>query len=297
LKAQLTMTAFHLPQARLWNQQALVDLLRLVQNEPWVFSADEHDANLNGRVFGGQLLAQSLLAAQRCCPDKEPATLQCLFLQGAMPNVPVEYSVTPLQEGKRFSSFHVSARQHERRVLDAQVTFQAPIEGFVHIEAAPPVPAPEELLSMAQLRDGDSADWGRFEKACLQLRIVEPYRYLCQPSAEPSLIFWLKLHERLPDDDHLHAAALAYLSDFWVNSAAIFHHVPLMEARERLFIASLNHSLWFHRPYRADQWLLFVCESPSLQSSRALSNVRIFNESRQLVASVVQDCLISQRNK
>ncbi|MDB6052131.1 MAG: Acyl-CoA thioesterase-2 [Pseudomonas sp.] len=290
------MTADHPPQARLWNQRALIDLLPFAHGDSQVFTALQHDANLNGRVFGGQLVAQALLAAQRCCSNKHAATLQCLFLQGALPDSPVSYAVTTLQEGKRFASFHVSGRQQERRVLDAQVTFHTPMEGFVHVEAAPVVPDPGELLSMTQMRDGDNADWGRFEKSCLQLRIVEPQRYLRQTSAEPKLVFWLKLHERLPDEPSLHAAALAYLSDFWVNSAAIFRHVPLMEARERLFIASLNHSVWFHRPCRADQWLLFVCESPSLQASRALSHVRIFDESRQLVASAAQDGLISPRH-
>ncbi|MBH2074479.1 MAG: thioesterase family protein [Pseudomonadales bacterium] len=81
-----------------------------------------------------------------------------------------------------------------------------------------------------------------------------------------------------------------------MNSAAILHHVALIEARDRLFIASLNHSLWFHRPCRADQWLLFVCDSPSLQSGRALSNVRIYDQHRQLLASIAQDCLIGERD-
>jgi acyl-CoA thioesterase-2 len=283
--------------AQLWDQRLLADLLRVAQFDSRVFSGVVHDANLNGRVFGGQLLAQALLATRHCCPDKQPATLHCLFLQGALPTLPITYRVTPLQEGKRFASFHVSGMQQERRVIDAQVSFQAPIEGFFHVEAAPDVPDPDELLPMSQLRDGGRADWGRFEKSCIQLRIVEPQRYLCQPSSQPRLIFWARLHERLPDDDGVQAAGLAYLSDFWVNSAAIFRHVALIEARKRLFIASLNHSLWFHRPCRADQWLLFVCDSPSLQSGRALSNVRIYDQSRQLLASIAQDCLIGERDQ
>jgi acyl-CoA thioesterase-2 len=283
-------------QARLWNQRELAELLCLTQQDPLVFSGDLHDANLNGRVFGGQLLAQALLAARHSCPDKQPATLHCVFLQGALPTLPIIYRVTPLQVGKRFASFHVSGWQEERRVLDAQVSFQAPIEGFFHVLAPPVVPDPEQLPMMSQLRHGGRADWGRYEKSCAQLRIVEAQRYLCQPSSEPNLIFWVKLHECLPDDDSVQAAALAYLSDFWVNSAAILHHVALIDARERLFIASLNHSLWFHRPCRADQWLLFVCDSPSLQSGRALSNVRIYDRSRQLLASIAQDCLVGERD-
>jgi acyl-CoA thioesterase-2 len=159
------------------------------------------------------------------------------------------------------------------------------------------VPGPDELPMMSELCHGGRADWARYEKNCLQLRIVEPQRYLCQPASDPSLVFWVKLHECLPDDNAVQAAGLAYLSDFWVNSAAIFRHVALIEARERLFIASLNHSLWFHRPCRVDQWLLFVCDSPSLQSGRALSNVRIYDESRQLLASVAQDCLVGERDQ
>jgi len=126
---------------------------------------------------------------------------------GALPTLPIIYQVTPLQEGKRFASFHVSGTQQERRVLDAQVSFQAPIEGFFHAEAAPTLPGPDELPAMSQLRYGGRADWGRFEKSCVQLRIIEPQRYLCEPSNQPSLAFWIKLHERLPDDDAVHAAA------------------------------------------------------------------------------------------
>ncbi|MBH2074478.1 MAG: thioesterase family protein [Pseudomonadales bacterium] len=196
-------------QARFWDQERLAELLNVIPQDSLVFTGDVHDANLNGRVFGGQLLAQAFLAARHCCPDKQPATLHCLFLQGALPTLPITYQVTPLQEGKRFASFHVSGLQQERRVLDAQVSFQVPIEGFFHVEAAPAVPDPEELPAMSQLRHGGRADWGRFEKSCAQLRIVDPQRYLCESSSQPNLVFWVKLHERLPEDDAVQAAGLA----------------------------------------------------------------------------------------
>ncbi len=275
-----------------WGQENMVELFLLEQGHASDFVARVHDSNLNGRVFGGQLLGQALAAAQHCCSGLEPATLHCLFLQGARTDQPLHYQVTPLQEGKRFTSLHVGGRQGERRVLDAQVTFQAPLTGFFHMQEAVDLPGPDEVEPIGAIEDGR---WARFEKPFLQLRIIEPHLYLRECSPEPAIAYWIKLRERLPDAPAVHAAALAYLSDFWINSAAISFHVPVEQARERLFVSSLNHSLWFHRPPVADDWLLFVCESPSMQNGRGLTQVRIYDRSRHLVASIAQDCLISER--
>lgn len=278
--------------ARDWNQKHLAELFVLEQEASGSFLASTHDTNLNGRVFGGQLLGQALAVAQRCSPELMPATLHCLFLQGARTDQPLHYWVTPLQKGKRFTSWHVSGQQGERRVVDAQVTLQAPISGFCHMETVVELPGPEEVQALDVIEDGR---WAHFVRPFVELRIVEPQRYLRQCAGEPAIAYWLKLRERLPESPTVHAQALAYLSDYWINSAAISYHVPMQHARDRLFVSSLNHSLWFHRPVLADDWLLFVCESPSMQRGRGLTQARVYDRARNLVASIAQDCLVGER--
>lgn len=286
------MTAAEIARPRNWSQKRLAELFVLEQEAPGSFLANTHDTNLNGRVFGGQLLGQALAVAQRYNPDLAPATLHCLFLQGARTDQPLHYRVTRLQEGKRFTSLHVSGQQGERRVVDAQVTLQAPISGFFHMETAADLPGPEQVLALDAIEDGR---WARYVRPFVELRIVEPQHYLRQCAGEPAIAYWLKLRESLPSSPALHAQALAYLSDYWINSAAISYHVPIERARERLFVSSLNHSLWFHRPVVADDWLLFVCESPSMQRGRGLTQARVFDQARNLVASIAQDCLVGER--
>ncbi|MBG6287034.1 thioesterase family protein [Pseudomonas nitroreducens] len=254
--------------------------------------AVRHDANLNGRAFGGQLLGQALMAARSACPVRLPASLHCLFLQGAQVDQPLRYQVEVLQSGKRFTSLRVSGLQGEKRVLDAQATFQVEMGGYAHVEAAPDLPGPDALQGLSELDEGA---WARFEKAGLELRIVNARDYLQRTPEQPVVAYWVKLREPLTDDADVHCSALAYLSDFWINSAAISYHMPIEHARDRLFVSSLNHSLWFHQACRADGWLLFVSDSPCMQMGRGLSLARIYDQSRRLVASVAQDCLVTER--
>jgi len=267
-------------------------LFKLEHDSGGDLMALHHDANLNGRAFGGQLLGQSLMAARRACPDRLPASLHCLFLQGAQTDQPLRYQVEVLQAGKRFTSLRVAGLQGGRRVLDAQATFQVALGGYQHMEAAPQLPGPDELEGLSEIEEGA---WARFEKAGLDLRIIDVRNYLQRCPEKPVVAYWVKLREPLTSDVDTHYAALAYLSDFWINSGAISFHMPIEHARDRLFVSSLNHSLWFHQECRADGWLLFVCESPSMQMGRGLSQVRIYDQSRRLVASVAQDCLVTER--
>ena len=286
----MTMQAVVTP--RQWDQENLADLFVLDQQSPLSFVATTHESNLNGRVFGGQLLGQALAAAQQSNPTLYPATLHCLFLQGALTTQPLEYQVTPLQTGKRFTSVHVCGRQGERRVIDVQVTLQAPVSSFFHMQTEEQLPDPEQLQALDHYEDGA---WAKYAKPFVDLRLIEPQRYLRACPDEPGIAYWLKLRAPLPENRLSHAQALAYLSDYWVNSAAISYHVPINQARERLFISSLNHSVWFHQPLVADDWLLFVCESPSLQRGRGLSLARVYDRQRNLVASISQDCLVGER--
>ena len=138
-------------------------------------------------------------------------------------------------------------------------------------------------------------DWPLFEKPCLELRIIDPGQHLTGCSPAPTMAFWVRLRAPLGEGAATHAAALAYLSDYWINSAAITHHIPARDAHAAAYIASLNHAIWFHRPGRADGWLLFELDSPAMREGRALSHARIFAEDGVLLASATQECLFVRR--
>ena len=267
------------------------------------FESIRSEDNRNGRVFGGQLLGQALRAAQATVPAGRAASaLHVLFAQGAMVDQPIRYAVSALQDGKRFSSRRVEASQTGRSVVEAHVTFQTPATGLEHaLGPYQPVPPPEELAPMSALagQGGELAghDWGWFQKPCLELRVADPARHLVHASPTPHASFWVRLRTPLNDDMAMHAAALAYLSDYWINTAALTHHVPLKNVIGNFYVASLNHSLWLHRPCRADGWLLFSTESPSTHNGRSLTTARIYDRAGALVASAAQECLLAEREQ
>jgi acyl-CoA thioesterase-2 len=286
-----------------WDGLRVADLLEVDRCADMIFRSRCSEDNLNGRVFGGQLLGQALNAAQACVPaGRAPSSLQAIFMQGALADAPVDYRITTLQDGKRFSSVCVEAHQGERSAMRAHATFSTPIGSGSHMLAPPPgVPGPEDVVPMSGLSAlGEGyrgVDWSQREKPCLELRVVDPDHHIAGTSAEPRMAFWVRLRVRLDDQPSSHAAALAYLSDYWINSAAITHHIAARDAHAAAYIASLNHSLWLHTPGRADGWLLFNCESPAMQQGRALSQARIYDSAGVLLASVAQECLFVQRQE
>ncbi len=280
-----------------WAGDHLESLLEPLPLAAQHYYCSVHDANLNGLAFGGQLLGQALMVAQRNCADLVPSSLNVLFVEGATVDVPIEFEVTELQRGRRFARYQVRARQGGRIVLDAHGSFQADLAGFEHAVSMPlGIDPPESLLSMDMLPDEQGHDWAKHQKSCLELRLVDQLRGLDVPADDPKSVFWLKLRNPLPADPALHYAALAYLSDYWVNSGGITRHVALAEARERIFAASLNHSLWFHGECQADDWLLFVSDCPAMQRGRGLSMARVYQRDGRLVASIAQDCLVLERS-
>lgn len=290
-----------------WDSLDLASLLSLsgfdANDGSTCFRSHLLDDNRNGRVFGGQLLGQALRAALHTTPgERVPTMLQVLFLQGALPEQCIDYRVSVLQEGKRFSSRQVQATQGERSLISAHVTLQDAVSSPVDHTLAPsrPVPGPEHWVGMSALGSLGGAgfegfDWSWFQKPCLELRVVHPERSLLQKSERPELDYWIKLNNPLGDDPAVHYAALAYLSDYWINTAAIAHHVRLSEVFRGYYVASLNHTLWLHRPCKADDWLLFCTESPSAQSSRTLTQGRVYDRSGTLLATVAQECLFAPR--
>ncbi|WP_298431174.1 acyl-CoA thioesterase domain-containing protein [Ottowia sp.] len=288
----------HLP----WNKQNIEHLLELTEIGSGCWRTRHGDANLNGRSFGGQLLGQALMAGLADVPADRVATMmQFLFLQGAMPQEALDLRVTRLQDGKRFSSRHVRAEQVSGRVvLDAQVTCAVPLDAPSHgsFSSAPAGEVPEEL---ARLSDVDPALLGGLRqlggysedhKPSIEFRIPEPQRQFSPDTMDGCFRFWMRPVQTLPDGPHVHAAVFAYLSDWWVNFSALGLHLREMGKRQ-LYIASLNHAIWLHRPFRADQWLHVETTSPASASGRGLCVASVHDREGLSLATVTQECLMA----
>lgn len=287
-----------------WDGRDLRDLLALERLAPGRFRSCCGDANANQRAYGGQILAQALAAAARTVPEgRHASAMQFLFLQGTRHDEAVTFDVTTLQDGKRFSSRHVRGSQAGNRiVLDAQVSFAVPMDAPAH-EAAPrePLGDPELLPPVDEL----PAHWGAsicrafgYELAVrrvLDFRLPDPPEALRLDAAEPRLRFWVRTRAALPDHPHLHAAAFAYLSDWWLNYPAMGSHQEEAIEGGGLYVASLNHAIWFHQPLRADRWLHFDSASPAAANGRGLCVARVHDRQGRLVASATQECVMGLR--
>jgi acyl-CoA thioesterase-2 len=285
-----------------WNERHIEELLALDGLGEGRWRSRHGDANLNGRSYGGQLLGQAMMAALMDVPDGRAASMmQFLFLQGAMPRDPVEFQVTALQEGKRFSSRHVRAAQgNGRTVLDAQVTCALPLDAPAHgtPSSAPVGEQPQDLTAFGEvdpallqnitLLGGYSQD----RKPSIDFRIPDPVRQLSSVHMNGRFRFWMRATQALPDDARIHAAAFAYLSDWWLNFSALGLHLRDLEGRA-LYISSLNHAVWLHRPFRADQWMHVDCTSPCAAAGRGLSIGAVHDLDGRPLASMTQECLMA----
>lgn len=280
--------------------EELVDLLDLEVIDLNLFRGTQPDTRLQ-RVFGGQVAAQALVAAARTVdPPKEVHSLHSYFLVGGDPTVPIVYDVERIRDGRSFSTRRVMARQHGRPIYYATLSFQVPEEGFDHQDRMPDVPPPGECPDLGELLANRSPDRGEWlqEWAALELRWVgdsRPDGGRLDSSEKPARVqIWIKVAGDLADDPLVHKAAFTYLSDLsLLGSALIPHGLPV--SHPTLQSASLDHTIWFHRPLRADQWLLYDQHSPSASGARGLGIGRVFDESGRLVATVAQEGLIRRR--
>lgn len=249
-----------------------------------------------GRVFGGQVLAQSVVAAGRTVPSPEGAerrihSLHGYFLRAGDSERPIRFVVERMRDGASFSARRVHAVQDGRILLSMITSFQDAADGLDHQDPRPDVPDPETLQSdLARVAAAAPGLIDRFkERRAIEMRHVQETIFL-QPdgsgSADQSV--WLRTAGRLPDDPLVHAAVLAYCSDYSLLEPVLRHH-GLAWSDRRLRIASLDHAMWFHRPVRADDWILYTQESPSAQGGRGLGTGRMFGADGALVASVAQE--------
>lgn len=279
----------------------LADRLTLEPAGPGRWRSLHGDANQNGRSFGGQLLGQALRAGLMDVPaERLPTMMQFVFLQGAMPDQPILFEVSRLQEGKRFSSRHVRGRQGERTVLDAQVSCALPLAGPVHAEpsTAPPGEDPmglasyDEVPSALKERLALMGGYGRDCNPALEFRIPDALRQLNGATAGRDFRYWMKTPQPLSDEPGLQAAAFAYLSDWWLNYCILAPH--LQRAGEQgLYISSLNHALWLHAPPLADQWLHVHARSAHAGAGHGLAIAQYHDAAGRHIATATQDCLLA----
>ena len=256
----------------------------------------------HGRVFGGQVLAQSVIAAGRTVNDLEDAaehprrihSLHGYFLRAGDSNQPIRFAVERLRDGHSFSARRVHAIQFGKPILSLITSFQTDAEGLDHQDSMPSAPDPESLQTLAEVFDGledpQAVFWSK-EKAIDQRHVegaiyIRPGRQL---AAQQSV--WLKAVGQMPDDPLLHAAVLAYSSDYALLEPVLRRH-GLAWSDRRLRAASLDHAMWFHRPGRADDWTLYTQSSPSASGGRGLAAGRMFNTDGILIATVAQEGML-----
>jgi acyl-CoA thioesterase-2 len=253
------------------------------------------------RVFGGQVVAQALSAAQRTVADRAAHSLHAYFLLGGDPSLAIEYDVERIRDGRSFATRRVTARQRYEAIFIMSASFHVDEEGVDHFipapTAAPPEEVPDPLETAALAGEAERERTASFFKriAPIEFRALDDPRRLSDGAAGvDAVLHWLRIGVELPDDPAIHRVAVAYLSDLTLFDAALAPHGHSRSGGE-FQLASLDHALWFHRPARADQWLLYVQDSPSAQDARGLNRGLFYDRSGRLVASVAQEGLMRRR--
>ncbi len=253
------------------------------------------------RVFGGLVIAQALMAAQRCVdPDRIVHSLHAYFMRPGDPSIPIVYQVERIRDGSSFTTRRVVAIQHGKAIFSMSASFQVEEPGFDHQVSIPNVPAPETLMGEAEFRAAFLAQapdtvkkyWGR--ERPIEIRPTSLTHYLSREKLEPEAHIWVRASGLVPDDRHYQAAILAYLSDMTLLDTSLYAHGTSIFDPE-LQVASLDHAMWFHRPCRLDDWLLYTQDSPSAAGARGMTRGSIFTRDGRLVASVAQEGLIRKR--
>jgi len=281
---------------------ALADLLHVLDLEPLevnLFRGQSRD--LGGKsVFGGQVIGQALVAASRTVEERLPHSAHAYFLRPGDMALPIVYEVDRVRDGQRFTARRVQAIQKGEVILTMITSFQRPEPGLEHQAAMPDVPPPEALRPQGELvREWlaavpavpDRIREAFLRRMAVEFRPIAPRNPLVPVVLPPRQAFWVRAQAKLPDDPLLHDCVLAYASDFSLLSTALLPHGRSWLSQD-LVVASIDHALWFHRPLRIDDWLLYVMDSPTAQGGRGLSMGQFFDRQGRLVASVAQENLM-----
>jgi acyl-CoA thioesterase-2 len=279
----------------------IAGLLELDRLDPLRFRGRENEMNFSGGLYGGQMLCQGLTAAMATVEGKSPHSLHGYFLSAGDIHQPIDYQVEPTRDGASFANRRVKVGQGERLLMDMRLSFHAGEDAFVHQIDARPAPEPESLptrqeliarwrermtpMVLARLRGADMID----------ARAVDPELVYWSSRPASQTAYWARMPSagRLPA--HLHAAALTYMTDYVMTVPILLPCADPAVYRD-MRLTSLDHSIWFHRPWRADDWLLFETESPVAANGRGLLHARAYARTGELVLSLAQEMLIRPRN-
>jgi acyl-CoA thioesterase-2 len=278
---------------------ALLDLLDLEEIELNLFRGRSPQER-SQRVFGGQVVAQALVAAGRTVEGRTAHSLKGDFLRPGDPRVPILYEVDRIRDGKSFTTRRVVAIQHGKAIFSMSVSFQVEESGLEHHLPMPDVPGPLEIPSQAEFNERiiaklpeEARQWYTEEQP-IEVRAFEPLDPIDPKPGPPFFSAWLRAAGRLPDDDQLHKCVFGYASDMYLLDTCLVPHA-ISWLDEKFQSASLDHAIWFHDRFRADEWLLLVQDSPSAGGARGFNRGLVYTQDGRLVASIAQEGLIRMR--
>lgn len=278
----------------------LVDVLKLKQLDELHFEGCSEDLGFRN-VFGGQVCGQAMMAAYQTVEQLQAHSMHGYFLRAGDPNLPIQYEAQIIRDGSSFSARRIIARQYDKEIFTLNVSFQKPEKGFEHQFNMPDTTEPEVLLSELEMRR-------RFKHLIpehlreqftrdrpIEIRPVNPINYSNPDVRAPYKQNWFRAVGKLPDDLALHHCILAYASDFGLLGTSMLPH-GVSFAQKDMQVTSLDHAIWFHRPFRVDEWLLYDMDSPSASNGRGFNRGNIYNQKGHLIASVCQEALIRKRS-
>jgi len=280
----------------------LADLLQQLELEPLevnLFRGESRDIG-SPQVFGGQVLGQALTAASATVDGRIVHSLHAYFLRRGDFNAPIVYQVDRSLDGHSFSNRRVVAIQHGEPIFNMTASFQVLEEGLEHQSAMPVVPAPEELPDSSRppphllARLPERVRRFLEQPRPFEFRLVQPMDYPGPRDAAPSRQVWFRAVDRLPPDERLHRRLLAYVSDYFLLDTATLPHGSALLGNS-VVMASIDHAMWFHRPLRVDDWLLYAVESPSASGARGFARAGVYSRDGRLVASTAQEGLVRLR--
>jgi acyl-CoA thioesterase-2 len=280
--------------------EELIALLALEKIEENLFRGQSQDLGF-GSVFGGQVLGQALSAASQTVPEDQTAhSLHGYFMRPGIATQPIVYMVDCIRDGKSFTTRRVVAIQKGRPIFSMSVSFQIAEIGFEHQDEPPAVQGPDgvdsDLVFAARFKDRIPPGL-RSKILCrkpIEMRPLNPVDPFSPEKMEPVRTVWVKAIDALPDVPSVHQYMLAYASDFGLVATTLYPHGHSLWEQD-IQAASLDHAMWFHRPFRMDEWLLYVMESPSASNARGLSIGKVFTRDGRLAATVAQEGLIRYR--
>lgn len=279
----------------------LLHLLKLERIEHDIFRGESRDIG-SPRVYGGQVLGQALSAATATVEGRQVHSLHAYFLRAGDVEHDIVYIVDRARDGGSFSNRRVIAIQHGQQIFNMTCSFQEEERGLEHQCRMPDVPPPESLADLRELTASvlekipEKVRRYFTHERPFDVRPVQPDALLSAEKVEPRQSFWLRAIDRLPDDPQVHRILLAYISDYYLVATSTLPHGIRVESGG-VFLASLDHAMWFHRPFRLDDWLLYSMDSPNAVGARGLAHGELFTRDGRLIATTAQEGLIRVGDK